>query len=139
MLQKERHPNLDFFIADFSTWSLKDAQHSMEHPFFSLSKRPDCDIRRYEHNGSTITITPSILGIPTIWDKDVLIYCCSQLIEGMRQGREPAQVIRLTVYDLLVSTNRSIGIRGYDLLKRAFERLRGVSIREGYAKNLRSS
>ena len=128
MLQKERHPNLDFFIADFSTWSLKDAQHSMEHPFFSLSKRPDCDIRRYEHNGSTITITPSILGIPTIWDKDVLIYCCSQLIEGMRQGREPAQVIRLTVYDLLVSTNRSIGIRGYELLKRAFERLRGVSI-----------
>jgi plasmid replication initiation protein len=128
MLVTDRHPNLDFFVADLSTWSLKDDQHSMEHPFFSLSKNPDRAISRYEHNGHTVTITPSVIGMPTIWDKDILIYCCSQLVEGMKRGREPAQIIRLTVYDLLVSTNRSIGIRGYELLRHAFERLRGVSI-----------
>jgi plasmid replication initiation protein len=128
MLATDRHPNLDFFVADLSTWSLKDDHHSMEHPFFSLSKNPDCGIKRYEHNGNTLVITPSIVGMPTIWDKDILIYCCSQLVEGMKRGREPAQVVRLTAYDLLVSTNRSVGIRGYELLRRAFERLRGVSI-----------
>ena len=128
MLQKDRHPNLDFFIADLSTWNLKDDHASMEHPMFSLAKSPDTTIRHYEHNGNTITITPSVVGMPTIWDKDVLIYCCSQLIEGIKRGREPKQIVRLTAYDLLICTNRSTGKRGYDLLKQALQRLQGVSI-----------
>jgi len=128
VLQKDRHPNLDFFIADLTTWNLKDDQASMEHPMFSLAKSPDTSIRRYEHNGNTITIIPSVVGMPTIWDKDILIYCCSQLIEGIKQGREPKQIVRLTAYDLLVCTNRSTGQRGYNLLKQAFQRLQGVSI-----------
>ena len=128
MLQKDRHPNLDFFIADLTTWNLKDDQASMEHPMFSLAKSPDTTIRHYEHNGNTITITPSVVGMPTIWDKDVLIYCCSQLIEGIKRGREPKQIVRLTAYDLLVCTNRSTGKRGYDLLKQALQRLQGVAI-----------
>jgi plasmid replication initiation protein len=74
VLQKERHPNLDFFIADLTTWTLKDDQASMEHPMFSLAKSPDTAIRYYEHNGNTITVAPSAYGMPTIWDKDVLIY-----------------------------------------------------------------
>jgi plasmid replication initiation protein len=128
VLQKDRHPNLDFFIADLTTWNLKDDQASMEHPMFSLAKSPDTSIRRYEHNSNTITIIPSVVGMPTIWDKDILIYCCSQLIEGIKQGREPKQIVRLTAYDLLVCTNRSTGQRGYNLLKQAFQRLQGVSI-----------
>jgi plasmid replication initiation protein len=100
----------------------------MEHPMFSLAKSPDTSIRRYEHNSNTITIIPSVVGMPTIWDKDILIYCCSQLIEGIKQGREPKQIVRLTAYDLLVCTNRSTGQRGYNLLKQAFQRLQGVSI-----------
>lgn len=128
MLQKDRHPNLDFFIADLPTWNLKDDQVSMEHPMFSLAKNPDITISHYEHNGNTITITPSVIGRPTIWDKDVLIYCCSQLIEGIKRGREPKQVVHLTAYDLLICTNRSTGKRGYHLLKQAFQRLQGVAI-----------
>ena len=128
MLRQDRHPNLDFFVADLWAWPVKDDQASMEHPLFSLTKAPDTAIRRYEHSGNTITVTPSVLGMPTIWDKDVLIYCCSQLIAGMQQGREPKQIIRMTVYDFMVSTNRSIGKRGYELLKLAFERLAGVRI-----------
>jgi plasmid replication initiation protein len=66
--------------------------------------------------------------MPTIWDKDILIYCCSQLIAGIKEGREPHQIIRLTAYDLMVSTNRSTGKRGYELLRQAFERLAGVRV-----------
>ena len=128
MLQKQRHPNLDFFIADLTTWTLKDDQASMEHPMFSLAKSPNTTIRRYEHNGNSITITPSVLGLPTIWDKDVLIYCCSQLIEGMKQDREPQQIIWFIAYDLLVSTNRDTSKHGYELLRKALERLSGVRI-----------
>ncbi|MCZ7656308.1 MAG: replication initiator protein A, partial [Rhodocyclaceae bacterium] len=30
---------------------LKDVMPQMEHPFYSLSKKPETSIRRYEHNG----------------------------------------------------------------------------------------
>ena len=32
------------------------------------------------HNGNSITVTPSIKGLATIWDKDILIYAVSQLV-----------------------------------------------------------
>jgi plasmid replication initiation protein len=100
----------DFFIADIVEWALKDDRHSMEHPFFSLSKNPDLEIRRYEHNGISITVTPSVMGIATIWDKDILIYAVSQLVEGLNQGRaDIGPLLRVTAYDLLVATNRYNG------------------------------
>ena len=105
MLQKERYPNLDFFVADFTTWTLKDDQSSMEHPFFSLAKNPDTTIRHYEHNGNTITIAPSAYGMPTIWDKYILIYCCSQLIEGMKRGRNPQREVVFPTFDILPAMN----------------------------------
>src|SRR5215510_14976402 len=100
----------------------------MEHPFFSLAKNSPTVIRHYEHNGNSITIAPGAYGMPTIWDKDVLIYCCSQLVEGMKRGREPQQIVHLTAFDLLVSTNRDTSMRGYVLLRKALERLAGVRI-----------
>jgi plasmid replication initiation protein len=125
---RERHPNLDFFVADLTSWTAKDDQASMEHPFFSLSKSRDLAIRYYEHQGNSIRIAPSADGHPTIWDKDILIYCCSQLVAGIREEREPQQILHLTAYDLLVSTNRDTSKHGYDRLKDAFERLAGVRI-----------
>jgi plasmid replication initiation protein len=129
MLQKDRHPNLDLFIANFWFWPIKDDQASMEHPFFSLAKTPDHTERRYEHNGNVLQIIPGGRGMPTIWDKDVLIYCCSQLVEGMKQGATPHPVIRFHVYDFLVSTNRSSGQKGYQLLEKTLDRLSGVRIK----------
>ena len=73
-LLPDRHPTRDFFIADILDWALKDDRHSMEHPMFSLSKKPDRRIRHYEHNGNSITIAPGAYGLATIWDKDILIY-----------------------------------------------------------------
>ena len=128
MLQKDRHPNFDFFVADIWMWTPKGDRSSMEHPFFSLSKRPDRTIRHYTNNNVTVSIFPSTLGMPTIWDKDVLIYCCSQLVAGMKEGREPHPTIRFQVYDFLVSTNRSTSNNGYHLMKQALNRLRGVTI-----------
>jgi plasmid replication initiation protein len=129
MLQKDRHPNLDFFVADFSYWAIKDDMASMEHPMFSLSKKKDFAIRRYTHNGVSIVIEPSReYGMPTIWDKDILIFCCSQLVEGMRHGRDPKREIVFGVYDFLVSTNRSTGKKGYDAIVEALQRLGGVRL-----------
>ena len=128
-LLPDRHPVRDFFIADILDWALKDDRHSMEHPMFALSKIPDIRERRYEHNGNSITVTPSIKGLATIWDKDILIYAVSQLVAAMNAGRQDlSPTIRLTAYDLLVSTNRHTGGGDYDQLQKAFERLAGTRI-----------
>ena len=128
-LLPDRHPNRDFFIADLVEWAVKDDRHSMEHPMFSLAKKPDRKVRRYEHNGNTITIAPGAYGLATIWDKDIVIYAVSQLVTAINQERKDVSpTVRLTAYDLLVSTNRHTGGGDYDQLQKAFERLSGTRI-----------
>lgn len=101
---------------------------AMEHPIFSLSTKPDTRIRRYEHNDRFVEITPSVKGLATMHDRDVLIYCISQLIAGLNAGREPSRVVRFKAYDLLQATNRMTNGQGYEGLKSALERLRGTTI-----------
>jgi len=134
-LLPDRHPVRDFFIADLVDWALKDDRHSMEHPFFSLSKNPDHRIRRYEHNGLRVIIAPSAYGLATIWDKDIIIYAVSQLIEAMNQGRPVSRTVRLKAYDLLVTTNRHTGGKNYERLAESFRRLAGTRIETNIATN----
>ncbi len=127
-LLPDRHPIKDFFVCDIMDAAPKDDMASMEHPLFSLSTKPDTRIRLYEHNGNSIKISPSMDGLATIHDKDVLIYCISQLMEKMKRGEKLDRTVHLKAHDLLVATNRPTDGDGYRRLKAAFERLRGTSI-----------
>ncbi|MBJ3764338.1 replication initiator protein A [Maribius pontilimi] len=123
-----RHPSGDFFVCDIFGASLKDDLASMEHPLFSLSTRPDRRILSYSHNGADITVTPSVRGRATIHDKDILIYCISQLVAALNAGRAVTRTLRLTAHDLLVATNRDTSGDSYARLVQAFERLAGTRI-----------
>lgn len=124
----DRHPNGDFFICDIFDASPKDDLASMEHPVFSLSTRPDRRILTYDHNGTTVQVTPSVRGRATIHDKDILIYCISQLMAALNVGREVSRTLTLKAHDLLVATNRDTSGDGYGRLREAFERLAGTRI-----------
>lgn len=128
-LLPDRHPIQDFFICDVTDAMPKDDMGSMEHPIFSLATKPDVHIREYEHKGIKISILPSALGLATIHDKDVLIYCISQLVAKMNTGIELQRTLHLKAHDLLVSTNRNTDGRGYEQLKGALDRLSGTRIR----------
>jgi hypothetical protein len=134
-LLPDRHPIQDFFICDVTDAIPKDDVGSMEHPIFSLSTKPDRSIREYEHNGIKITITPSVLGLATIHDKDILIYCISQLVAKMNAGEKLHKALRLKAYDLLVSTNRNTDGRGYEQLEAALDRLSGTRIKTNLRTN----
>ena len=118
----------DFFVCDFFDALPKDDIASMEHPMFSLSTRPDLRILSYEHNGASITVTPSVRGLATIYDKDILIYCVSQVMAAINTGRAVSRVLHLKAHDLLVATNRETSGDGYQRLREAFERLAGTRI-----------
>src|SRR5581483_3645397 len=128
-LLPDRHPIQDFFICDVTDAIPKDDMGSMEHPIFSLATKPDVSVREYEHNGVKVTIAPSVLGLATIHDKDILIYCISQLVAKMNSGVDLHKTLHLKAYDLLVSTNRNTDGRGYEQLKGALDRLSGTRIR----------
>lgn len=125
-----RHQNRDFFVCDiFDTLPyFKDDMASMEHPIFSLSTKPDMRVLHYEQNGNTITIKPSYDGLPTIYDKDVLLYCVSYLRASIAKGHVPSRTLRFTSYDLLKSTNRLTNGRSYERFRSALERLQGTVI-----------
>ncbi len=124
-----KHPQQDFFLAQIFDAPLKDDQASMEHPMFSLSKMPDLKIRVYEHNGNTVTITPSAAGLATIWDKDILLFTISCLVEAQNSGQPISRTVRLRARDLLVYCNRGTSGAEYDALVKAFERLVGTRIK----------
>ena len=118
----------DFFLCDILDAIPKDDVATMEHPVFSLATRPDRRILRYVHNDTEITVTPSVRGLATIHDKDILIYCISQLMAALNAGRPVDRRLRLTAHDLLVATGRETSGDAYQRLRDALERLAGTRI-----------
>jgi plasmid replication initiation protein len=127
-LLPDRHPTADFFVCDVFDAIPKDDLGSMEHPLFSLSTRPDRRILRYRRGATEIEVVPSMRGLATIHDKDILIYCISQLMAALNAGRAVSQVLHLKAHDLLVATNRETSGDGYKRLREALERLAGTRI-----------
>ncbi|EKE43294.1 plasmid replication initiator [Oceaniovalibus guishaninsula JLT2003] len=128
-LKPIKHPQGDLFVCDITDVILKDDLASMEHPFYSLSKKPDRDPRRYEWKGQWIEFRPSIKGMPTIYDKDLIIYAISQLIAGMKEGRAISKRVLIDPYAFLVFTQRGVGGRDYDALCDSLDRIDGTRFR----------
>ncbi|WP_179381632.1 replication initiator protein A [Jannaschia marina] len=118
----------DFFLCDILGAIPKDDLATMEHPVFSLSTRPDLRVLRYDHNGTEITVTPSVRGLATIHDKDILIFCISQLMAALNAGRAVGRSLTLRAHDLLTATGRETSGDAYRRLRDAFERLAGTRI-----------
>jgi plasmid replication initiation protein len=123
-----KHSRGDLFICDVADAVLKDLIPQMEHPFYSLSKKPETNIRRYEHNGNWLQIVPSVKGLATIYDKDILIYCISQIMEKLKRHEPVGPRVEITSYDLLVFTNRGTAGKDYKSLCEAIDRLAGTRI-----------
>lgn len=132
-LRPERHPQLDFFVADILDAHPRDDMGSMEHPVFAL-RSGDRRIVRYEHRGSKIEIQPSVKGRATQFDKDLWIYCISQMVAALDRGRQDVgPTVRFTAYDFLLTTNRGTSGRDYERMAHMLERLAGTRIQTDIA------
>ena len=128
-LLPDRHPTRDFFIADiFDNLPFKDDMASMESPFFTLSTKPDTRILTYENGNKSVKVTPSALGLPTIFDKDILLYCASQVMERINKGEIPSKTLRLSTHDLMVATNRVTNGPAYKRMEQSLIRLRSCTV-----------
>ncbi len=129
-LLPDRQNQKDFFVCDIFDAAPKGDIASMAHPVFSLSTKPDYQPRRYEDESGKnyLQVKPSSDGLATIHDRDILIYCISQIVAALNEGREVQRVVRLKAYDLLKATNRVTDGRGYKALRSALARLQGTQI-----------
>lgn len=127
-LLPDRHPQGDLFVCDVADAILKDIMQHMEHPFYSLSKKPETKVREYEHKGNWLRITPSVKGLATIYDKDILIYCISMIMDALKRGEKVSKRVRINSHDLLQFTKRGTSGRDYLALTEALDRLAGTRI-----------
>lgn len=127
---RPRKYEIDFFIADeVEIESFRDEIASMEHPFFAL-KGGDTKVREYRNGNVTLIIRPpSVIGLATVFDKDIWIYSISKLQEAMNNHQEISRTVCFTPYDFFVKTNRTISGRTYQELEKALDRLKGTTIK----------
>lgn len=105
----------------------------MEHPFFSLSKNKDTKPRRYESpdGKAQLEIMPSGYGIPTIWDKDLLIYTATLLREAMNKGTLGSEnkAIRIDTANFMEATVKGDGTQQRKGLIGTLDRLNGCAVK----------
>jgi plasmid replication initiation protein len=127
-LLPDRHPQQDFFVCDIVDAAPKGDMGSMEHPVFSLTTKPDMSVREYQNGDTFIRVSPSAKGLATVHDRDVLIYCISQCMAALNEGRKVDRKLKINAYEMLKATNRQTSGRGYELLKDTLRRLQGTQI-----------
>lgn len=126
-LLPDRHPQKDLFILDISDVVPKDDTSTMEHPIFSLATKPDMRHLHYQNGDNTLKIIPSGNGLPTIFDKDILIFCISQLMHKKNRGEKIGKRVRFSARELMIASNRRTDDKSYMRLEAAFQRLVGTT------------
>jgi plasmid replication initiation protein len=127
-LLPDRHPQRDMFVCDIGDSVPKGDMASMEHPVFTLSTKPDLKPRCYRNGENFIEVSPSRYGLATVHDRDVLIYCISQCMAALNEGKKVSRSLRFKAHELLIATNRQTSGQGYQLLKDALRRLQGTQV-----------
>lgn len=100
----------------------------MAYPFFALSatwKKP----LSYKTESVSIEIVGTPSGVATIYDKEILLYIASLLVEKMEAGEPVSQDFYFTAYDLFRITGTNTSARSYARLSDALERLQGTQIK----------
>lgn len=108
--------------------AIKDDIASMELPLFSLSKQRDIRVREFVRGESSLKIIPAIVGAATVFDKDLLLFVGSQIVEARNKGQQTSRVVHVCTADFLNSTRRGDGGRSYAAIIEMLQRLRGTTI-----------
>lgn len=129
---------IDLFAPAFNNIASRDGIDLMEFPFFSLSKKKRFEPIEYQNEARGISVTVSggkPNGIATIWDKDVLIWCVSQVVEALDRDEKPDRTVYFHPYQMLKAIRRESGMTDYKRLENAFIRLLNTSIHTSIRTN----
>lgn len=107
----------------------KDDRASMELPLFAL-RAGERRVRIYEDERQRVEIIPSVRGAATQRDKDVLLFCVSQLVSARNRGLVGfGRTVQASLYAILEFCQRGKSGKDYARLIESLVRLRGTTIR----------
>lgn len=118
----------DHFKADIHEANFKLDLLSLKLPLFSIeggNKRQT----QYQTSDYCVHVRPGLSGQPTIKDKELLIFCISQLVEGRNRGRKDlSNKLRIVPYHFLTMFRRGTRGQDYTGLLDALKRLKETTI-----------
>jgi plasmid replication initiation protein len=120
---------LDLFRALPGDFAPRDAQDLMAYPFFSLSKTHR--VAPIDFAAGNVAIRVEAVpdhGMATIWDADILIWAASQIVEARDAGLRTSRLMAATPYEILTFIGRGTGLRDYQRLKAALDRLQSTTV-----------
>lgn len=102
----------------------------MEAPMFSLSTKMDMSTWKWSSSDGkkNVTVEPGATGRATQHDKDILIYCISQIVAAANDGKPHSRLVRFTAYDFFKATKRGTSGDEYVRFKAALKRLSGTRV-----------
>ena len=115
------------------SWRLKNDIATMEFPIFSLAKKKDLEIREFRRGNRVVRIIPSSVGAATVFDKDLLIYVASRLVDERNQGKPITRTVVVESCDFLSATERGDGRASFERILDLLNRLRGTTIETNIA------
>ncbi|WP_189384951.1 replication initiator protein A [Advenella faeciporci] len=107
----------------------RDAQDLMAYPFFSLAKSRRTAPIDFRSGNVTIRVEGTQeYGIATIWDADILIWAASQIVQARDAGIRSSRLMQVRPYEILRFIGRGTGVRDYQRLKAALDRLQSTTV-----------
>lgn len=112
----------------FETRFWKSDSFSLELPLFALSGQDTPEIWQWQNrDGSrqlSIQVTDPLIGRATVYDRELLVYFCSQLCQSQVNGSGALpNRLRFSVADFLRDTGRDQGGRSYRAVEKSLQRL----------------
>ena len=111
------------YIHDITDAILTALSLETDFPLYALSHKPDVGGIKYEQDGNWMEISPSVGGRPTVYDKDVLLYCTYHIKRRKRAGEQLSSTIDINLPELLTFTQRGTAGKNHTALSYSIARL----------------
>ena len=111
---------------------VRGERHIMEFPFFDLSKRARRKRLIFSDQERGVTIEIKAIegaGIATIYDKDMILYVASLIVQDLAKGGKFRREYRFSAHDFFRVAGRDRSKRSYANLEQTIERLKGTLIK----------
>lgn len=112
---------------------------SMEAPVFAISKNVEKNKEEFQWSSVDgkikLTVIPSVLGRPTIYDKKILIYIISCLVQRKNDRLPISKTVKFPIYDYLTATDCRAGGDEYISFEEGLDRLKTNSFKTNLKSN----
>jgi len=107
---------------------VKNGRTMMVWNFFALTKERVTELPVYDDGTVRIEVTGTKHGVATIWDKELLIYLASLIVDKMNRSEPVGRWLTFTAHDFCRVTGQPANGRAYARLHEALRRLQGTQI-----------